>query len=281
MIKDTAYNLEIHLQRIDEKLASITADGTTGLDTSIDLQDERDVTRQCLRICQDARSHIESLQDRQPSLLQGATQRTADIVRNQFDAELMTRQTLNENRDKFIETIGRLQGRLDSIISNEGPGRDRQISRLQEDINISKQCLEVCKKASDQVTYQKIHTVGEVIADDDTDQVVVTTLADLFDVRKVLAKSRTAQLVGSMADDTLQKLSTDRYSSRFGAINGDLGHAQAGVVASPSNLETQEGSTRPPNSMKKGEQPASAEIRHNRPSPNEVRKRAAGGEGGI
>ncbi|KAL8318575.1 hypothetical protein RB597_005727 [Gaeumannomyces tritici] len=220
-IKDTAYNLEMRLKRINEKLARTTANGTLGVETSIDLHDERDVTRQCLRICEDARSYLESLQDRQNPWLEGATLSTANVVRNPSEAELMTKQTLDESRDKIAATIHRLQESLDCTASRDGSERDQQRLRLQEDIDISKQCLEVCKKASNQVSSQKIYIVGEVIADDNTDQVVVTTLADLFDVGKVLAKSRSAQLVGSMTDDTLQKLSSDRYRSRFGVVSSN------------------------------------------------------------
>jgi len=47
MIKDTAYNLEIRLQRIDEKITSIAADSPSlPEDSSIDLQDEKDMTVQ-------------------------------------------------------------------------------------------------------------------------------------------------------------------------------------------------------------------------------------------
>ena len=281
MIKDTVYNLEVRLQRIDEKLARVTADGTLGPETSIDLQDERDVTRQCLRICEDARSYLDSLQGRQPELLQGPTSSTANISRERFNAELITRQTLDESRDRLAATILRLQERLDSAVSSEGPERDQQRLRLREDIDISRQCLEVCREASNQVSFQKIHIVKEVIADDDTDQVVITTLADLFDVGKVLAKSRSAQLVGSMTDETLQKLSSDRYGSRFGSVSGDPGRVQTRSGASLSNFETEEGSTPTPHPKRKDRQPASAESRHDRPFPNEVRKRAAEGGGGV
>jgi hypothetical protein len=37
-----------------------------------------------------------------------------------------------------------------------------------------------------------------VIAEGSSDQVVVTTLADLFDIQKALPKDNSAQLVGSM-----------------------------------------------------------------------------------
>ncbi|KAI7911536.1 hypothetical protein M9X92_010474 [Pyricularia oryzae] len=105
-------------------------------------------------------------------------------------------QKLDQSREKIVATIHHLQNLLSSTMSNEGPERDEQRLRVQEDIHASKQCLEVCKQASKQFSRQKIHIVGEVVADDDTDQVVVTTLADLFDVGKVLAKSGSAQLIG-------------------------------------------------------------------------------------
>ena len=69
-----------------------------------------------------------------------------------------------------------------------------------------------------EVSTQKIYRVGEVIADGDSDQVVVTTLADLFDVKKALPKDNSAQLVGSMTEEALRHLAEKRYSSRFGAL---------------------------------------------------------------
>lgn len=278
MIKDTVYNLEIRLQRVEESLCT----DSTGAGTGVDLQDEREVTRQCLRICQDAQSYLKSLQDGQVFLRREATSSPAGTMQSQFDAELMTTQMLNESRRKFIQTIRHLQERLASATSNEGAEREHQMSQLREDINISKQCLEVCQTATVQVhQHRKIHTVGEVIADDDTDQVVVTTLADLFDVRKVLAKSRSAQLVGSMTEETLQQVSRDRYSSRFGAVTSDLGLVRTDIAAPSSNLGIHEGSKRRSDPVTNHRQPASAEMACDNPSPNEARKRAAEGEGGI
>ena len=278
MIKDTAYDLEIRLQRIEESLRT----DSTSAGPSVDLENERDVTRQCLRICEDAQSYLKSLQDDQVFLGREATSGPAGTVQSQFDAELMTTQTLNETRRKIIQTIGHLQERLVSASSIKGAEREHQMSQLREDLSISKQCLEVCQTATVEVHHhRKIHTVGEVIAEDDTDQVVVTTLADLFDVRKVLAKNRSAQLVGSMAEETLQQVSRDRYSSRFGAVTGDFGHIQTDVTTLSSNLGIREGSRRRPDPATNSRHPAGAEMVRANPSPNEARKRAAEGEGGI
>lgn len=277
MIKDTAYNLEVRLQRVE---ASLSTDSTS-VDTNIDLEDEKDVTSQCLRVCENAQSYLESLQHSQASLRR-ETATPAGTVESQFEAELITNRALMESRTNLIQTISRLQERLTSIISTEGAEHDLEASRLREDINISKQCLEVCQMATSQVHHhRKVHTVGEVCADDDSDQVVVTTIADLFDVRKVLAKNRSAQLVGSMAEETLQQISRDRYSSRFGAATGDLGHVHTDIATPSSSFGVLEGSTQRLDPVTKRRQPPRTETTHDSPSPNEARKRAAEGGGGI
>ena len=262
MIQDTAYNLEVHLQRIDEKMALSTT-ASTSSDTSIDLKDERTVTKQCLRICEDARSYIESLTDREPSL----HETTPEHPKNQFEAQMLTRKALDENRDRFAELIGRLRGQLES--SDRG---DNDRARLQEDIDNYKQCLELCKRASDEVSNRKIHSIGEAIADGDSDQLVVTTLADLFDVKKALSRGRSAQLIGSMTDETLRQLSEDRYGSRFGALANPEADA-----TSRSTFETQQVASRLPHRAGKDGQPRDTVTR--RPTPNEVRKRTSEGNG--
>ena len=54
-----------------------------------------------------------------------------------------------------------------------------------------------------ELTSQKIYRVGEATAEGDSDQVVVNTLADLFDVKKASSKDHSAQLI-----NTTEALST-------------------------------------------------------------------------
>ena len=285
MIKDTTYNLEIRLQRIDEKITSVAAGRPTlAEDSNINLQDEKAVTVQCLRICERASSFIKSLQDGQPAIQRESTQQSAGYVLNQFEAQLLTQKSLNENRDNLLETIGRLRERLSAITSNGGPDGERETLLLQEEINISKQCIEVCKEASNQVSSQKIHIIGEVIADEDCGQVVVTTLADLFNVGTVKAMRRSAQLVGSINAELLPGISNDLFRSRFGAPDGSLETARLDTAAaSPSTSETRK-ADRPlmkPNQAEEGRKSAGPETAYDRPSPNEMRRRRAEGEGGT
>src|ERR1700761_5194449 len=97
MIQDPAYNLELHLRRIDEKMTRLNIENTNTSGASIDLEDEREVPKQCLRICEDAKSYIESLSDRESSLLPETPQNA--IEENFFEAQLRTRQALDEHRN--------------------------------------------------------------------------------------------------------------------------------------------------------------------------------------
>jgi hypothetical protein len=278
MIKDTSYSLKEHLMRIDEKLAQLTIENTEYSDGSTDLEDERTVTEQCLRICEDARSYIESLTKRQTILHQDSPKNLPEeeVGQRQFEAQNLTRQALNENQQRFVEIIVHLQKRLEGLIMNGDSGDRSERLRLQQDLDISKQCLEVCQVASD-ISNQKIFKVGEVVADGESDQVVVTTLADLFDVRKALSTGNSAQLVGSMTPGDLQHLVEKRYSSRFGALNSGSGHTAAGAPNPQSVYEARRTTNAFSPRISSEEQSPGPSTKPSTPSPNEVRKRMMGG----
>ncbi|KAJ5100767.1 hypothetical protein N7456_006819 [Penicillium angulare] len=274
MIQDTMYNLEVHLQRIDEKMPRLTIDTATMSNPTVDLKDEKEVTKQCLRICEDASHYIESLANKESALFGQGTQKMAeDNTQNRFEAQTVTRQVLHQNQDNFAAIIGQLRSRLETLVSKNGPGDENERSRLLNDINTSKQCLEVCKVASE-VSTRKEYRVGEVVADGDSDQVVVNTLADLFDVKKALSLGTSAQLVGAMTEDALRDLAEKRYNSRFGAIV--QGSNSTDVQGPTTTLAKEAQNLRQPHPTSKGleEQYSRPRARYS-PSSNEVRKRSA------
>ena len=223
MVKDAVYNLEIRLQQIDEKITTLASHHSTPLeDSSIDLQDEKAVTIQCLLICERATSYIQSLQNEKPILQREALGQSAGDLPHLFEAQLLTQKTLTETRNKLVETIGNLQERLDSATFNKSPDRESETLLLKEEIDLSKQCLEVCKKATNEVSSQKIHVIEEVIANNDCDLMVVTTLADPFHAGEAKSKGKSMQLVGSMSGDAIREMSKDRYGNRLGALAGHL-----------------------------------------------------------
>lgn len=268
------YSLNVNLQRLDEKMELLVQESktTSASDTGTDLRDERAVTEQCLRICQDARSYIDSLADREESLKDQPLSESVADSEGPFEAQLLIRRTLNESRDNLAQTIGRLQERLDSMATSGTPKSDLSYLQLEGDLKTSKQCLELCKTASEQVAHQKVYTVGEMIADGDSDQVVITTLADLFDVKKASSTNRSAQWIGCLSDETARQVSKDRYSSRFGAVAAD--GVGDGISTMPSTSNTRQVNSSLARRHGKTGQPVASEAVHRRPSPNEIRKRA-------
>ena len=260
MVKDTQYNLELHLRRVEENITSIALKKNRASGPSVNLEDEKEVTRQCLRICQDARNYIETLSDQESILLEEKPQISVEGA--PFEAQLRTRQALLDNQETFAETIGCLQQRLKALIQTDGPAKEEERSQLQADVDISRQCLDVCKLAGE-VSRQKVYRIGEVIAEDESDQVVVTTLADLFDIQRALSKNKSAQLIGSMGAENLQHLTEKRYSSRFGT-SAKLDAASLSAIPSASTSDL---------AFAPREQSAMPRIRQGKATPNETRKR--------
>jgi hypothetical protein len=212
MIQSTVHDLNVHLQRVDEKLEDLPSSSSSTSD--IDLTNEKEVTKQCLRICEDAQNFLKSTQE--SSVLE-MNSTIDDQHHDSFEAQLLTRQTFDESRESFANIAGQLRRRLESLVFEKNPDNDKERSRLLDDISASKQCLEICKMASE-VSSQKVYKLGEVIAENNSDQVVANTLADLFDVKKAISKDNSAQLLGSMSGEDLRFLAEKRYESRFGAF---------------------------------------------------------------
>lgn len=274
LTKNTMYELKMLLQRIDEKTALSGIETAQSSDDSIDLQDERAVTEKCLRVCEDAKAFIESSIKKESSLLQEAPEnKSEDVIQKAFEAQLETRQTMDESRDKFAEIIGRLQQRLQTLILDGDPDNSKERLRLQDDIKISKQCLEVCKVATE-VSEQKIHIIEEAIADDYSDQLVVTTVADLFNVKKAVSTKHSAQLVGSLTPENFRDLTEKRYDSRYGAVVPDSSQAEAGATRSPPSSETRRRADNITPPTTSNERPQGLRTSGAKPSPNEMKKRS-------
>ena len=87
---------------------------------------------------------LSACRDRESSLLP-ETPRDA-VEEKSFESQLRTREALDENRDTFAKTIDYLRKRLEILVHDGNYAKDDERSRLQADVNISKQCLDVCNE---------------------------------------------------------------------------------------------------------------------------------------
>lgn len=273
MIKDTAYNLEVHLLQIDEKLTRLNSQDVSASDTSIDLKDERAVTEQCLRVCKRASSYIESLAAEEATLLNDLGEdKINDDTQDAFEAQMLIRQAFKNSQNNFLGVIDRLVDRLQGAVEEKDFGNKDERLRLQEDISMSKQCLDVCQMAS-QISRQKVYRVGEAVAEGESDQMVVTTLSDLFDVKRALAKDRSAQLVASLTPENFEQVVQKRYSGRFGALAKSSDYQQVGGLTSQPNTKSQGNGQFVAPTTDIPPELHGREARRGKPNPNEMKKR--------
>ena len=216
LVQNTIYDLNIQMQRLDDKINNLVLGSVPdSLSKSISWNSERQVIEQCLQICQDARLYLDSVANIEPVSFQENTLGTSiNSIQTLFDTQVLTRQALEENQAGLVKVITCLRERLETVVLN---GAAAERSQLQEDIEMSTKCLEACKLASQEVSSQKIHVIGELFADEDSDLVAVTSTADLFSIGKVTSRNRSAVLTGSMSEEALMRFSSNRYNSKFGS----------------------------------------------------------------
>lgn len=173
----------------------------------------------------------------------------------------------------LLGVIDNLGERLQSLVKNKSIGNDHERLRLQEDLDMSKKCLQVCKVASE-ISYQKIQRIGEAVAEDSSDQVVVTTSADLFDLKVALSKGHSAQLVGILTPENFNYMADKRYDGRSGV---SLDHSVQSQSSISSSQRDKQSIT--PRVGRDGRSMGS-EARRDKPNSNEVRKRHGDDETG-
>ncbi|KAL6902434.1 hypothetical protein GGI43DRAFT_339033 [Trichoderma evansii] len=216
MIRETTADLQAHLQSMDDKLEAIANQSRSGPGAATELdvkrmEEERQSAQQCLLICESARSqmqnHIQGLQDNMQPL---------DAESNQD--RLQTAVALSEARDRMVRMITDLQKRLVDLsakslnteVSLRSHEFEQDQARILKDIDTAKQCLEVCNMAADQASRQRVHVFGDVTAEDNAHQLIVSTVGDLLNAKNIKAGNYSVQWLGSMTDASLQQLSMDR-----------------------------------------------------------------------
>jgi hypothetical protein len=223
-IDDTTMRLEMHLQKISDKLDGFTSgsrehSGEETLEWQ-DMQDEKESTEQCLEICAEFLNHIEKAQK---DVAKGIS--TASEPNQVHIATTSHRVTA---RKVIVNTLDDLRLRLDSAkallekISPASPNtimgssHEQSVERkqLQDEFEGITKALEVCADASEIADSNRVISFSRVSMKDDGLQVIVATMGDLLRVSDITVGDRSAQIMGQMTDESLQQLSRDQVHRR-------------------------------------------------------------------
>jgi hypothetical protein len=133
----------------------------------------------------------------------------------------MTLSTLKDCCDKLSDTLGRLRaleedtkGRLQTVEvapeqnSKTSPAQEIQNETLSlaREFDSARQCLSICSNASVWVNSGKVHTLEDITIGKDGKQMLIATLGELFDARRVQVGQGAMQVVASSSDASLQEL---------------------------------------------------------------------------
>lgn len=219
MITNTTADLEEHLQEIDDKLQALPLWGVTISNESAaerwQIQEERDSTQQCLKICAQVVTHIDQLQ---PTVFENistpsdAFQAPGTKLGGLPSARLIMVNTFKACKERLSDTTIQLEGHLqdlDNRLQNLSLPNEQatEQERIKEELNSIKQCLAICAQASTQANKERMNVFEDVSIADDGHQVLVSTIGDLILARRVAAGARSWQWLGQMSDDSLQQLS--------------------------------------------------------------------------
>ncbi|PTB69441.1 hypothetical protein BBK36DRAFT_1110945 [Trichoderma citrinoviride] len=244
MIQETTADLEAHLRDIDQKLAGIASllrqeqdpDATAAAaadesSSTAQMEEERRRSvQQCLAICESAIAHLQSLQNDLPPQQQ---QQQRDQAEEEFCAN-KTALALSDARGRILVTMTELQKQLAAATPVKPPPRNTEVisllpqqqqqqqqQQLEEDrtqllkeLVTARQCLQVCNlAAAAQASRRGLHVFDDVSAQEDSQQVIVTTAGDLINAKNVRAGNSSTQWLGSMTDASLQQLCAARTAS--------------------------------------------------------------------
>ena len=231
-IEETEPDLTLHLQRIIELITQSTVKNINASGKSVSLEDEKEVAEQSLRICEYARVHAARLSERKestnasgmPISLEDEREVCEQCLRVCVYVPLQLRQSFGENRVGFTKTIGCSQKSLELAATKEISEHEDKISRLRSDTNISEQCSDDCTVTSG-IPDLKVYKAREVIANDGSDQILVTTLEDRLNMKKASCAGTSARPVGSVMGRLIASCSSNQIVANSRSGYFDIGEA--------------------------------------------------------
>ncbi|KAM5347079.1 hypothetical protein ACJ41O_010084 [Fusarium nematophilum] len=129
----------------------------------------------------------------------------------------MTLSTLKDCCDKLSDTLTRLRtlgedtrGRLlagePKLERDDAASPGQEAQSLAKEFDSTRQCLAICSDASERADSGKVHILKDIEIGKNGRQMLVATLGELFDARRVTLDEGAVQVVASSSDASLQEL---------------------------------------------------------------------------
>lgn len=255
MISNATADLEDHLENIDNKLRSLSTEGTeTSLGDTAELreiQEERNSTQQCLDICNKVLAQLDqALPNAFIDLSSASHPPTITTLSGLTSAQELTATTFRACKEKLTHTTTYLERQLrdinnrmkkfSTLPANVSKELVAEQERLQEERATVQQSLEICAEASWEASQERSNVYEDILSVDDSQQVIISTVGALIAAKRVTGGSRTMQVFGQMSDESFQVLarciSTGKIEQRQTEVDPKFeGRYGTGVKLSEKN----------------------------------------------
>lgn len=175
------------------------------------LREERLSTEKCLQICAQLSNHIDQIQlmsdDAGPSLGSAGSEASPATVTNEGLQECKNSLAMTANKlEKHMRAImDRLVAKSRTAISSDEDAQD--LSRLRDEWETTRQCLEICSRADDHlkenVSIIENHGTGDAL------QFMVSANGQILHGKNRGLGWRSRQVGGYMSNESIQQLSRD------------------------------------------------------------------------
>lgn len=231
MISNAVSDIHEHLMEIDERTKDLQVSEKFGPSKQIvllnEMKEEKESLQQCLEICSRVSSFI---RDTENSLRQaGSADGEEDPGLHGTTSRTKTRGILTEFQGRIANNASELKNRLrelDDKISiltqdkSDDQGENMKYLRDARDERASLvQCLGICADASKIADAARTNELEDIVSDDNSRQIIVSTIGDLVSARHIVTGSGSLQCIGQMSDETIQYLSSK--GNQFGSENAD------------------------------------------------------------
>ena len=213
MITNTTYDLQNHLQGIDEKLSILVSLDTEGTrdDPAVreQIQEEKDSILKCLEICDNVSDHIDRLQR---SHIVSPTSASSNVtVRPAVSTWLAAAHELAGCKRQLEIHIEGLRKKIkeQSAQPDSEMERDEQQDLAQE-IDGLRKSIDICNNAYREADRNRTNVFEDVFMGEDGRQVIASTVGDLIHARKIKIGARSLQMLGQMSDMTIQQATYHR-----------------------------------------------------------------------
>ncbi|CAH0025728.1 unnamed protein product, partial [Clonostachys rhizophaga] len=221
-VNATTKYLEGHLEEILNRLEwlrqSAKEQSLTESTNTNPLDKEKNSIENCLKVCQQFQADLDKMQFQLISENRCSDTSSGVMEIPTQDMPLANAITLSSLKSCSLEitdAISRLVLHEEKTkkrlliapqIDEQAEDQELEVQRLQRELDSANQMLSFCKVASSRATPDRVHVLENISVGDNSQQVCVSSIGDLFKIKGATAGSGSFQFFGTMPAEPLQEI---------------------------------------------------------------------------